>query len=1158
MPSRLARGSLVALVAGLVLLGAPARAAPPGDDWSIERSDRDPALLDQRFEKLRRRPWDAPQWRALEIALGRPGLARRIDSARDRSPSDPALIVLKARMLLREGRPRDAAALLADLKEPPRAWQKQLRELRIEAHLAAGDPRGAIALLEAAGEPKALTRALDLAADAQLSRDQLRLARVLAERAPSDPRAQLRLARAAESAKDLPGLDAAYSAVERLQPARERPRIRREWAEARIRLGALASAVDLLWVALEDPATPAAERPLLWAALADAHTRDAQAELSPARLERRLAEPRYQKEAAAWRALARIQAAYGADAAAAWQRALSLAPRDLDAQSALLAALDAAGDNDAALAEFRRLGGGSAPERAQQGLTIAGRMITDGHRELGLGLAAEIEAAAGKQTATLLSLLDFFNLHEAPDRALAVAERLVAANPRDPEARITLGEQLYQMNRKPEALREWAKLPNLIRPAHRGWARHAEILAEHRDPEAINSLDRALSAAPHEPNYLRLKAILLQESRVPGRALTTWQELLVAARAPQHRQLRDEARTRVVELLVGNAFGKASTRRVSAEDAARAALAATDPEASREAALFLAELYTREERHGDAVAIQERLLLREPDDPERLAALALAQRRAGRSADAMATLERLITADPQRSGDILLDLAELAFDAGQHDRALDFAERLAAAGVDSSRAFVRIGELHERRGDSDAASSTYARALTITADDPLARLRLAELSLARGRADAAAAIFRAIVERGGPPEIVQQAGRRALDLAEASGDAIQIVDLALARGRREPLAEDPRELLLDALDRSDEAELRAWLAAGDTPPRRPALSRALIHILTRDPVGMRLRAADHLGRQTLPGAGLPLARMGAQLTPPQGAPRAVKDAFNQARASALFAAGQLDEPEAIPFLEQAARGGSGDVRYAATWALAQSNHPAAHATLPSLLRGHDPPVRALICLALARTTAPDPHIHGTVAQIVTSARNRHERLACALAERLLAPPGSAAPIAQMSAADPVLAAIAAWHLGSDDLSPASVEALLGGLLGPAGLPRDAAASALAALLHSTSRRSLAPLPRLRSRGWETSLERWLTELVAPVPTRPIPAGAVAPHLDALARAIKTASAGTRAERDALAEHLRPCDGAPATSRGLHLCLEPWVQGTITLDPAPPP
>ncbi|MCB9567652.1 MAG: tetratricopeptide repeat protein [Myxococcales bacterium] len=1148
---RVAAGALVlGLLAPLV-----AEAAPPADDWSLERDARSPELVEQRFAKLRKSPFDAAQWRALEKALGRGGLERKIEAASKRSPDDVALTILSARVRLAEKDPRAAAALLDAVRERAGPWRGRVSELHVEALLAAGDVRQAIQRIEAdaRGDRKALLRAHALAEREQLGADAHRLARALATDAPAD---QLRLARAAVGVNDQGSAETAFAAAERGAAPRERPAIRREWAQARLRAGNPSAAAEIVWRAIDETSAPA-EREALWATLADCHGRDVGGALDLERLTTWLADPRHRRDAAAWRTLARLQALQGRDAIASWREAVAADPRDRESQAALILAIEASGDSEGAVAELRRLGGTRSPEHAQLALEIAGRLIANGHRDLGLGLAGEVEASAGRSTATLLALLDFFNLNDEAEHALEIARRLVKLHPRDPEARIALGEQLYQMRRESEALAEWSSLPKLIRPAHRGWARHAEILAEHRHPDAILSLQKALAAAPNEPSYLRLRAILEQESRVPQRALTSWEEILKSADRPEHRLLRDEARTRVVDLLVSSSSGRVTSRRHEAERKALDTLAgkdgATDAE-RREAGLFLAELYARLDRYEDAVRIHQRLLELSPGDPERLAALALAQRRAGQSEAAMATLERLVEVDPKRSSDVLAELAELAFDAGDLDRALATATRAAAGGADSSRAIVRLGELYERRGDPEAAARTYKRALEVAPGDPLARLRLAELALARGATDEAAGIFRQIVESGAPPEISQQAGRRALDLAEASANTLAIVELALLKAQRDPTSEEPRELLLDALDRSRTDQLQAWLKADPKEGRSAALRRVLVFSLNRDPVGTRLRAAEHLGKLQLPGSAVPLARTGAQLTPPRDAPRPVKEAYAQARAAALLAAGALKDREALPIFEQVGRnpGSPADVRYAAAWATLHTAERADSALLGFLGVSGDAVLASLACLAIAErpALAASPEVRRELQKRSDRARNEQQRHACAAAIASITPESEPARLlAQLSASDPMQAAIAAWRLGrSERPSPEVLEALLRRFLGPRGLARDASAAALARHLGGAEEEAPPPLPHFTQRGWEAAVSRWLILRTAP-PYRPLRPQDLAPAEEPLRRALAAAADGTRAEREALREAMEGCPGAA----GEGLCLAPLVRGPVDLD-----
>ncbi|MBL8975257.1 MAG: tetratricopeptide repeat protein, partial [Myxococcales bacterium] len=743
-----------------------------------------------------------------------------------------------------------------------------------------------------------------------------------------------------------------------------------------------------------------------------------------------------------------------------------------------------------------------------------------------------------------------------------------------PDARIALGEQLFQMGREADALKEWAALPGLIRPAHAGWARHAEILGEHRRPEAAVSLERALQAAPRDPKYLRQRALLEQDDRVPQRALATWQQVFELTRSPADRLLHDEARTRMVDLLVGGNFSQFSSKRQQVEKQALIDLEqGQDPNLAFEAGLLLAELYTREEKFLKAVGVHEKLVKLRPQDAERLAELALALRRAGRGDAAMATLEQLMSQDPKRSADVLAELAELAFDTGDIDRVLAAAARSEGAGPEHSRVLVRLGELYERRGDFEEASKTYAGILQRDPRHALARLRLAELTLGRGQVREAEAQLRQILADGGPPEVLEEVGRRALDLAEASGTLLALLDLSLQRIRREPADEAPRELLLDALDRSDAAELHAWVRDEQVPARKQSLRRALIEALGRGPVGARLRAAEHLGELALPQTAVALARMGAQLTAPRDATRTVREAFEEARAAAIRAAGELDDPEAVPVFGDllASSDPSRESWYAAAWSLARSSAPAA----AEHMRRFAVPEQAglvatLACAALARSGKPGPAGDlPRVSRMANQPGHALQRRVCAFAEAALTEDDQLPRLFErLQTADPTVAAIAAWRIGQVDPGrrPAgAVTALLRRYVGVPGLARDAAAAALARQLAATPARGDQPrgaalpvpalpvpslpvsalpvpaLPPVRKSGWEITVERWLTGVIAPEFT-PLAPGALDPFQADLARALAAAEAGTRAE--AQAARARQNDAScPSAGSGAPACLD---------------
>ena len=432
----LASAWLPSLVLGTCLLGQTAVAAPAGDDWSLERGASDPALLAQRLAKLRKSPFDLPQYRALEASLGKQGLARKLADLLARSPDDLALGILDARAHFALGDFGPAAERLAALEPRAGALQPRVLELRVRALQASGELGPAIAALEAAAARargparfKLLQSAYDLADQAQRPPDALRLAQALAREAPG-PGADLRLARAASHAGDHPLAAAAYTRAIAGARDSERPALRGESARARLHAGDPAGAAQLAWAQLEAGGDPAL-RQSMWQLLAQAAQQDGATEALVHALERYLAT--HARDAEAWRTLARAQIAAGGDPVPAWRQALALDPGDPDARAALIGALESAGDPDAALAEFR-LSSARGPERVQLGLDLAGRLISSGKRAQGLEVAAEVEASAGAAGSALLRLLDFYNLNDEPARALVVAQRLVKAHPRDPDA----------------------------------------------------------------------------------------------------------------------------------------------------------------------------------------------------------------------------------------------------------------------------------------------------------------------------------------------------------------------------------------------------------------------------------------------------------------------------------------------------------------------------------------------------------------------------------------------------------------------------------------------------------------------------------------------------------------------------------------------------
>jgi hypothetical protein len=90
----------------------------------------------------------------------------------------------------------------------------------------------------------------------------------------------------------------------------------------------------------------------------------------------------------------------------------------------------------------------------------------------------------------------------------------------------------------------------------------------------------------------------------------------------------------------------------------------------------------------------------------------------------------------------------------------------------------------------------------------------------------------------------------------------------------------------------------------------------------------------------------------------------------------------------------------------------------------------------------------------------------------------------------------------------------------------------------------------------RQRNWDTLVERWLVDHLAPDVT-PLEVDALAGHLPSVVAAWQASVRGTRAELRAARESARAC-GQPADPNDdieappAKLCLEPLVRGTVDL------
>ncbi len=988
------RGALALLVGTLGLLAAPrvANAGPP-DEWSLEHDERDLVLVGQRLNKLHAAPFDTKQWRALEKALGAKGLRQRIEARAKANPKDVAWSILAARAAMAAGQPAAAVERLAEvsasLGKQGGSFAERVFALRIDAMTQAGESTEAIQLLldrEArlrGGNTKAAIQAADqahrLAVRHGHSGLELSAAERLATLDPSSSSRQRDYANAALRSGDATKALAILERAEQSVPAKQRDSWTAARADVASRNGQSELAAKLWWELLRNPNRGASDdRAQRWQALEMSERAAGRAAQFIEDTERWLAEHPTTKEAAVYRALAQAQSASGLDARASWRRAAELAPRDDELRWGVISSLEASGDIDAAIEHWESI---DAQGRADLGpaLELAERLRANGDNTRAWRIFTGASQRTKKDANRLLALLDWVNEAGDLDAGLEIAKRLVAASPRDPDARVALGEQYFQMNRLEEAVEEWSKLPQISSPAHAGWARLAEILSEHQGQvrrremtaRAQQALNNALSAAPDRVAYLRQRAILEQDTGARDRALETWLKVRELARGRDQELLRTEARTRIVDLLVSSAFRGQGSRRTEIEKQARASLDGDDLQAALEDGALLAELYLRDEKtYDDAILVLQRLVDLEPKSADALIELATALRRANRNDESAEALRKAAEVDPSRSADALAMLSELAHERGEQDSALGAAKRAATIGNDRGHALLHLAQLRIRNGDLRGAELALdaLEAMSPDADNQEARFLRAELSLTRGQHVLAREAYVALVgqggnTQGGNDELARRAFSRALDLSQTKQSGASLTEAVLKRIQRTPQSEEPRELLLLLLEGQPESYTRAWIEGNGDPSgieaRQAQLRTPLVALLGRASATMRARAAQQIGRFRLPETSLVLLQIGSQLSAPPDAPTPVRLAIEQARVESVLAVAALGDTSTVPQLQQlAARAGAEDssASTAAIWTLGQLGTAEARAALRTLMQQSSSRAQAqaaaLMCLGL--------------------------------------------------------------------------------------------------------------------------------------------------------------------------------------------------------------
>ncbi len=673
------------------------------------------------------------------------------------------------------------------------------------------------------------------------------------------------------------------------------------------------------------------------------------------------------------------------------QRASKLEPRAIGPRRLMIRLHARAGDEDAAIAELRKLVqvSGDDPRPA---LELAERLFV---RPGGTG-AIEARALARslgqrhRDATTHAALAALYEKWGHKDAALAETQLLVRLEPSEVEHLIALGELYDQRGEKPQAMQAWGRIAtaNAPLPAR---LRLAEVLAEHdHAAEALAILERALHEHPGDLQIERKLADVLDRLRRDEEAEAIYRRLLNAAVTRDDATAVRDAGSRWLELATRrNVLASGLTQLTPLAEAAKNAAAV-------ELVFVVASGREREKNSSEAERLLRKLTktAAKPADKARaLEALAelIAPRYGSRNHESLSLLVQAAEADATRAPLLYGKAASRAAALYRDDEALRYAEKAVSLAPLDPNAHERLGSFVEAR-DPTRALAAYDRALELDGGRDRLRLRAAELALRRGEDDDAASRYRTLLLRAHDEQTLDEAAHRAVVVHELTG-RLGVLEREIAP--RATTAEGRavlRRVLVD-VERRYVPLLATRVSAGDADALKE-LQRVSHHALGPLLDGVvdgdrdeRTAAVQLLGQLGAESAAPLLLRLAAG----EAARRGGSAPSIELRSLAANSAVGLVTERDVPQLTRLAQDPEQRLRLAAAVGLArlqQKNEqaPAIAAALSALVRdGHDL-VRTAACLALANVPPAYAWPHWpTLLTAVASAEKPLSQRACAVA-----------------------------------------------------------------------------------------------------------------------------------------------------------------------------
>lgn len=256
-------------------------------------------------------------------------------------------------------------------------------------------------------------------------------------------------------------------------------------------------------------------------------------------------------------------------------------------------------------------------------------------------------------------------------------------------------------------------------------------------------------------------------------------------------------------------------------------------------------------RTDEAIAAYEQLLSAEPDRPDSWYNLAWLQRQARRYEQAVASYGEALNRGVRAPEEVHLNRAVILSDhlarPGDAETELEAALKLKP---DFVPALLNLGNLHEDRGNRTAAEAAYRRALDAAPNDALALSRLAGVSHAPELDEGLAARLREAIGKPGISAADEAGlGFALAGLLDAAGRFDEAFDAASAANRASRAASGAR------YDRAAAERFIDRLIAGPAAGERPAVEQAPVFILGMYRSGSTLVEQILAGHPTIQAAG---------------------------------------------------------------------------------------------------------------------------------------------------------------------------------------------------------------------------------------------------------------------------------------------------------------